>query len=466
MKKISEHLGQIIVSLACVALVISAITCFNAPISAFFNSIVDKEITDGNKFAENIDNIEFEGFRPGFKDEDVKAMSAMFRKSFKTTVGTFPKKNTNWKKPDAVMYFSEGSSIAGVPYSSVWREGLDVAWNILPSTFYSAANNPASVLYTDDCWDRVSNAASYYGTVCSTTATKVLGYKYPYNTIEIPTVLTKKEDHSINNMDVGDILWTSGHVAGIAEVSKNENDEVDSVTIIEQASTTAFKQTIKADDWDNYFNSHWKAVYYGDRNGEVLKNPVNNNSIIFERGNNTYVTDYSSMLFYIPTDDVVYLTKNGSTTAIQKATLDTQVVNGVTVYDLSSYFTGVGDYYFHTDSDTNKMCIKVIDKGSISINNNIVTVSNYRNCRPVCIRVIELVENGKLSECGKAKPGIYNYFDAPEGYFGFEVSDSFKDIKGNTCVVDKIPSHGRYKLVVYYDTGFGWAISYSENVMP
>lgn len=45
MKKISEHLGEIIVTLASIALIISIVTVFSAPISSFFSNIVDKETT-------------------------------------------------------------------------------------------------------------------------------------------------------------------------------------------------------------------------------------------------------------------------------------------------------------------------------------------------------------------------------------------------------------------------------------
>lgn len=45
MKLISEHLGEIIVALAGVALLISAITLFDAEIGTFFSSIITK-LTD------------------------------------------------------------------------------------------------------------------------------------------------------------------------------------------------------------------------------------------------------------------------------------------------------------------------------------------------------------------------------------------------------------------------------------
>ncbi len=49
MKKIGEHLGQIIAALAGVVLLITVITLYKAPIGDFFNSIISKETDVGNK---------------------------------------------------------------------------------------------------------------------------------------------------------------------------------------------------------------------------------------------------------------------------------------------------------------------------------------------------------------------------------------------------------------------------------
>ena len=63
LKSISNHLGTIIVSIACVALLISAVTLFHAPISDFFHSIVDKEKVMGGKLLEDLGDTDF-----GFPD--------------------------------------------------------------------------------------------------------------------------------------------------------------------------------------------------------------------------------------------------------------------------------------------------------------------------------------------------------------------------------------------------------------
>lgn len=58
MKKISNHLGEIIIALACVSLLITTVTVFGAPISDFFSSIVDKETALGNQVMESIGDID------------------------------------------------------------------------------------------------------------------------------------------------------------------------------------------------------------------------------------------------------------------------------------------------------------------------------------------------------------------------------------------------------------------------
>lgn len=58
MKKISNHLGEIIIAVACVALLISSITVFSAPISSFYNSIVEKETAVGNEVLSGIEDVD------------------------------------------------------------------------------------------------------------------------------------------------------------------------------------------------------------------------------------------------------------------------------------------------------------------------------------------------------------------------------------------------------------------------
>lgn len=377
---------------------------------------------------------------------------AQWTKPVVTTAATYPKLNT------AEDFIPLGYSTPGLIYSSTLRDGTDALWNVNPSTYYSAVQNPASVLYTEDNRGRVSNEAGYYGSVCSTTALKACGYKYPYNTYEVNALFTEKTDHSIANVEPGDILWTSGHVAGVVEVIESSDNIVLGVRIVEQSGYIKVF-TIRAADWETYFTGHWTKLYRGDIDenfSEAIDYPENS-SIIFSRGNNTYVTDYSVMQFYIPSATKVYMTKDGRTDVYEKTSFPTAEVNGVTVYDLASLFTGVGNYWFHTDVNATDICIKVINQGTVTISGTTATVSGYENCKPVVYYVVDIYPVSEKSS--------YNFYKAPEGYTSSKRSRYFTDITSDTFEIIDIPESGRFKLDIMYDTGFGWARFLSEDIL-
>lgn len=373
-------------------------------------------------------------------------------KPITTVAATYPDRSST------TAYLPLGHTAQGIIYSSTFRDGTDALWNINPSTYYSAAKNPASVLYTEDNRGRAYNEAAYYGSVCSTTALKCCGYRFPYNTNELHEAWPEKTDHNIDNVESGDILWTSGHVAGVVEVIRNGDGTTRSVKIVEQASYVRVFE-ITRENWDSYFSSHWTTIHRGEIDPD-FKAPVEhpeNHSIIFARGNNTYVSDYSTMLFYIPTAEKVFLTKNGQTRQYEKTDFPAREVNGVTVYNLASLFDGVGDYYFHTDEDATDICIKTIDKGEVVISGSSATISGYSNCKPFAYQVINIIP--------KSSSSAYNYWNAPEGYTSTHVYNSYKDITQDTFEIEKIPASGRYKIVAFYETGYGWARELSNDIL-
>ena len=359
------------------------------------------------------------------------------------TAGTHPTKGYT-----STGYYSKGRRFGGILYSSTFREGTDALWNLNYSTYYSAVANPASCLYTIDYRNRVVNESAWAGSVCSSTALRACGYNYPYSSFAVKYAFQEKTDQSIGNLQVGDILWRKGHVAGIIDVVTDGDGHVSSVKIIEQACYVMIFE-VTAQNWPQYFSGVWSGIFRGEQ--YMQKTPElpiaypENLSIIFERGNNTYVTDYDEMLFYIPTADTVYLTKDGTTTTYATASFPAKVVNDTTVYDLAALFTGVGDYYFHTDENATDICIKVINTGTVTIDleRKTATLRGYRNCTPhgYCI--------AKVS-----------------GETATPVSLSFRQLERDTFVIENTPTDcAEWKLELYYDTGYGWAKTLSESIM-
>ena len=360
-------------------------------------------------------------------------------------------------------YYNKGQSFSGILYSSTFRDATDAIWNLNYSTYYSAVANPASCLYTEDYRGRVHNEAAWSGSVCSTTALRACGYIYPFSSSAVKSGFQEKTDRSIDNLEVGDILWKTGHVAGIVGVTKGTDGHISSVKIIEQNGHVKIFD-ITAQNWPAYFAGTWTGIYRGEqymrKTPEALVEYPENLSIIFEQGNNTYVTDCKQMLFYIPTATTVYLTRDGKTTQYATASIPTKVVNNTTVYDLASLFTGVGDYYFHTNVNATPMCIKVIKTGTITVDlqNKTATLSGYENCTPHGFCMVRITKKASASD--------YNFLSAPEGYVANTSTLTFRQLERDTFALENIPEGiPGWKLEVYFDTGYGWARALSENVM-
>ncbi len=374
------------------------------------------------------------------------------------TAGTHP--TQGW---DSTGYYVGGRRFGGILYSSAFREGIDAIWNLNYSTYYSAVANPASRLYTADHRSRATNESAWTGSVCSSTALRACGYIYPYSSIAVAAAFQEKTDHSIDDLQIGDILWRKGHVAGVVGITADADGHISSVRIIEQACFVMIFE-VTAENWSQYFSGMWTGIYRGEtymrKTPEVPVVYPENLSIIFERGNNTYVSDHDEMLFYIPTADTVYLTKDDKTTQHAKDAFPEKLVNETTVYDLSSLFTGIGDYYFHTNENPTDICIKVIDTGSITIDpeRKTATLRGYKNCKPHGFCMVRITEKKSDSE--------YDFFSAPAGFIANTSTLTFRQLEEDTFSLENIPENiPGWKLEVYYDTGYGWAKALSENMM-
>ena len=150
---------------------------------------------------------------------------------------------------------SPGYPAEGMVYSSVRRVEKYVGYNISPETFYTALQDPLSVLYTRRIAGTGQNVHAFYGIVCSAFVSWVL--ELPYRTpckylprIEGMRLLTEFEDEDSRNCGAaqGDllegyrlealqlldvILDTTQHVAIITDIERDVNGRVRFVTVSE-----------------------------------------------------------------------------------------------------------------------------------------------------------------------------------------------------------------------------------------
>lgn len=358
-------------------------------------------------------------------------------------------------------YYDAGAKIDGVLYSSLWRDGLDVYWNYNLETYYSALANSASILYTQNYSDRgISNAHAIMGGVCSTFISYLLGLPYFRHTGQLSQLLQQKEMRTLYEIQTGDILLRPGHIALITQVYTDYKGLIQSVDVSEQVAPVAKTINIHMDALEAYLETNNYTIMqniFGPP--RLIQYDGFAHDIIFERGNNTYVeaADAGEMWFYIPdAPATVYCKKDsGSYAAYTLAGAPTKTVNGVTVYDLAACFSGLGDYELTTDQEAEKTClIKIINTGTITIQNGVLTVSGYANCTPKQYQVAPMHANDGVNDNTAGDP--------PEGYYC-----SWNEIKlldGDSQAIEGIPASGKYKVAVDFETGVGLKRVFSANI--
>lgn len=391
--------------------------------------------------------------------------------------GTLPK---NTGVIGETEYYNEGDQIPGVLYSSVWRDGLDVYRNLTLETYYSALGNPASVLYTKDYTSRnVYNAHTWYGGVCSTFVCYVIGMERYSATNALIDMLEDKQVESFDDVEAGDLLVkydqdvNRGHIAIIGQVFVDASGALSAFAVYEQtqAGKGVFRsRSVSVDDFQDYIDS----------NGFVLKENPNadklaplsgteyNREVIFERGNNTYVT-YDDIVngawFYIPNAIEIYWKKQTGTSATEEyveislASMPRDTVNGVTVYNLRALFNGPGDYYFTHDIDSKPCLIRMIAIGTAALNleNGVTTLSmeGWSGCIPAHYYIVKETE--------RTSPSQHYCMDPTEGYVAdainvsgdIDLSPSSISVE-QVIPVEQVQGLDRYKLWLELDTGLGY----------
>lgn len=390
--------------------------------------------------------------------ENTDMLSASIKSAktgFTTPYNTLPKA-TGEANTATTEFYDSGEQLNGSPYSQVWTRGLDSHWNIIPETLFSALANPASVMYTRYWEYNQKRQRAYYGGICSSFLTRMLNLPFPYVIDELENILQRKEMASLHGIEVGDILIQPGHVAFVSKVNTDKDGKPVSVDITDQwtdgvrtytKTFSELEQYLKDEEFVVYKNTFASPYYCGD--------PEYATDVLFEYGNNTYRTtsETNEMWFYIPGGEGVYYKKdNGEYSFLVLSGVESKTVNDVTVYNLSSCFSGVGKYSFTTDETATKTCdITIIDTGSVAVEDGKVNFTGYSGCEPYAFSLWRL-------HPGEDKRGYDFIPDAPDGYYAGAILNSWQQINSDaeTLNRDKMRSSGNYMLRVLYDTGCGY----------
>ncbi len=197
--------------------------------------------------------------------EDASAHAQLLsRVKWTPVAGTLPNRSGG--------FFEAGKEYTGVPYSSVRSEGRYIGFDIGLRTFLAAVENPQSVLYTENLTGKVSNAAAYYGMVCSSYTSYALGcgiweVSRRYGP-EISGGITLVESQSAEAAQVGDVIYTphatetsGSHVEMVTAVTKDDLGRVISVRIEESRPPTTATTERSAAAFNKHLSSRNKQLF-------------------------------------------------------------------------------------------------------------------------------------------------------------------------------------------------------------
>lgn len=168
-------------------------------------------------------------------------------------------------------YFKKGTEYTGVPYSSVKTVGRCIGFDIYLKTFLAAVENPQSVLYTENLSGKVSNAAPYYGKVCSSFTSYALQCALPYRSSHHGPTFRKgvvlAESQSAQAAEPGDVIYTppakvggGSHVELVTAVER-EGEKVVAVRVEDSWPPTTRNLLRKASEFDSHISSRSRRLY-------------------------------------------------------------------------------------------------------------------------------------------------------------------------------------------------------------
>jgi hypothetical protein len=189
-------------------------------------------------------------------------------------------------------YFERGVEQTGVPYSSVKSEGRYIGFDIALRTFLAAVENPLSVLYTENLADKTSNAAAYYGTVCSSYTSYALQCGIwevsRRHGPDISEGVVLVEPQSAQAAEVGDVIYTphatassGSHVEMVTAVERDARGRVVNVRVEESRPPTTKTTDRDPKNFDAHLAARNKqlfrvtnlAVWRGENRAENLRFP-------------------------------------------------------------------------------------------------------------------------------------------------------------------------------------------------
>ena len=213
--------------------------------------------------------------------------------------------NIRWTAKSSISqgYIAAGTH-QGLPYSSTQQNEGAVDFNISRRTFMTAANNPYSMLYTEDLKHNTSEYGftyytggatvhGYMGAVCSTFSAYAIGMDVVFTTgfvewLAKQGLFEEIYDQSAQGVDVGDWVLSDGHVFVVSNVAR-VSGVVESVVIAEAWQPLVRKLSYTPAEFNSRVASVNGIIY---RPKELYKNTFYEASPFVAVGDEVITTPY------------------------------------------------------------------------------------------------------------------------------------------------------------------------------
>ena len=278
-------------------------------------------------------------------------------------------------------YIRKGQVLTGINYSAVHQDERGkrmVGIQIPLSTYYSALENPASKMYTEDAYQDDNAASSYYGIVCSGFVSYIIGaasYIWTEKMAQLATdgtwsVLDVTTENDLFQVRRGDLLLntvvTSGsgdHVRIVRDVVHDaKTGRLIGFNVAEAwkpfCLTTFYKLSdilAQMSEAQPYRVVRMDDLLAGSSDYSLDVEPIAYSRTVYpDKGDGGTYTAGEEIWLYLPRASEVESITYGAGVTVSLSDLQTAYVNGVKVYKLPDL--GVGTHSIITDSAPDDPC--------------------------------------------------------------------------------------------------------------
>lgn len=394
----------------------------------------------------------------------------------------------------------------GIPYSAMNWAARDVLYDMSVESIFTAFRNPYSDLYSYDYTvsnpdplknDSGASAHVWAGAVCSTWVSWATNRPIRYTTTGILDRLIKKEISCLEDLNIGDAMYQTGHVALITGI-KYKGGAVVSINVSEMWKPT-FRNVwyTPSEWWDRYYDGGTKdnpgpkpflIGRFQDNYSIRTFEPIHLvDNCITERGDNVYAELNSDIWVFIKEGTnrtLVVIDPDGVHETVDYTTLPQKTIAGlsVPVYNMRDVLNDVGQWRIRDYGSRYESRIKIINIGAViplatedSSGKTNVTLTGYNSSAPLVTHGCKLHSFQVLRMHKDYSSDSYIYPVPDDALANGYVSANGTDQTLLHATITEAPftintsaahsADGSWYVRVYFDTGCGLAHIDTNSIM-